>query len=157
AQVRPARVIGTVSDSSGAAVGRATVILSTFDGRTEAITTSSDAGAYVFTGLRTGSYVLQVFAVGFGPSRLTNAQLEGGSELRQDVTLDIGYSRDSVAALPPTAEPPSAVDMLSPEVTLSRSTPADPTRLRLSENLSSRNLMVQPEPVYPEPARQARI
>src|SRR5262245_21004498 len=79
AQVRPARVIGTVSDSSGAAVGRATVILSTSDGRTEAITTSGDAGAYVFTGLRTGSYVLQVFAVGFGPSRMTNAQLEGGT------------------------------------------------------------------------------
>ena len=156
-QVRPSRLSGMVSDASGAAVARATVILSTSDGRTDAITTSSGTGAYVFTGLRTGSYILQVFAVGFGPSRMTAAQIEEGTDLKQDLTMDIGYARDSAAAPPLVAQPPSAAAMLSPEVTLSRSTPPDPTRLRLSENLSSRNLIVRPEPVYPELARQARI
>jgi TonB family protein len=153
----PSTITGTVSDASGTAVGRATVVLSTAEGRTEAITTGSAAGAYMFTGLQAGSYTLQVFAVGFGPSRMTTVQLEGGNDLKQNLTMDIGFARDSAAAPPPITEPPSAAAMLSPEVNLSRSTPADPTRLRLSENLSSRNLIVHPEPVYPELARQARI
>ena len=156
-QAAPARINGTVADASGTAVGRATVILSTAEGRTEAVTTGSATGAYMFTGLQAGSYILQVFAVGFGASRITTVHLEGGKDLKQDLTMDIGYARDGVAEVPATAEPPSSAAMLSPEVTLSRSTPADPTRLRLSENLSSRNLIVHPEPVYPELARQARI
>src|SRR4030095_15335119 len=107
-QAPPSRITGTVSDASGTAVGRATVILSTADGRTEAITTGSSAGAYMFTGLQTGSYILQVFAVGFGPARMTTVQLEAGTELKQDLTMDIGYARDGVGALPPMAEQPSA-------------------------------------------------
>jgi TonB family protein len=150
-QAPPSRLTGTVSDASGTAVGRATVILSKAEGRTEAITTSSGAAAYLFTGLQPGSYTLQVFAVGFGPSRMTTVQLEAGKDLKQDVTMDIGYVQDSVAV------PPPAPAMRPTTVTLSRTTPGDPFRPRLSEEGSSLSLIVKPEPNYPELAKQARI
>jgi TonB family protein len=150
-QAPPSRLTGTVSDASGTAVGRATVILSKVEGRTEAITTSSAAGAYMFTGLQTGSYALQVFAVGFGPSRMTTVQLEDGKELKRDLTLDIGYVQDSIATMSP------APTMRQPTVSPSRFTPGDPFRPRLSEEGSSPNLIVKPEPAYPGLAKQARI
>jgi TonB family protein len=152
-QAPPSRLTGTVSDASGTAVGRATVILSKAAGRTEAIATSSGAGAYLFAGLQAGSYTLQVFAVGFGPSRMTTVQLEGGKDLKQDLTMDIGYVQDSTSA-PATAPAPV---MRPPTVSLSRPTPGDPFRPRLSEEGSSQNLTVKPEPAYPELAKQARI
>ncbi len=112
AQAPASRLTGTISDASGTAVGRSTIILSTTEGRTEAITTGSAAGTYVFSGLQTGSYILQVFAVGFGPSRMANAQVEEGTELKQDLTMDIGYAQDSV---PVTASPSETVRCTSPK------------------------------------------
>src|SRR5262245_59124964 len=150
-QAPPSRLTGTVSDASGTAVGRATVILSKAEGRTEAITTSSAAGAYMLTGLQTGSYAVQVFAVGFGPSRMTTVQLQDGKDLKQDLTMDIGYVQDNIAAALPA--PAMRQATLSP----SRSTRGDPFRPRLSEEGSSPNLIVKPEPAYPELAKQARI
>src|SRR5262245_25654138 len=149
----PSRLTGTVSDASGTAVGRATVILSTADGRTEAVAIGSVTGAYAFNGLQTGSYTLQVFAVGFGPSRMTTVQLAAGKDLKQDLTMDIGYVRE--AAAPPVT--PSAAAMIQPGVSLSRLTPGDPFRPRLSEEGSSQNLIAKPEPAYPALAKQARI
>ena len=47
--------------------------------------------------------------------------------------------------------------MIRPAVSLSRGTPSNPFRPRLTEEASSPSLIVKPEPVYPETARQARI
>ena len=149
-QTPASRLTGMVSDASGTAVSRATVILTTAEGRTEAIATGSADGAYTFTGLQTGSYVVQVFAVGFGPSRMTTVQLDNGKDLKQDLTMDIGYVRDNAPA-------PPVPTMFRPTISLSRNTPGDPFRPRLTEEASSPSLLVKPEPVYPEPAKQARI
>ena len=108
AQVVTAGLTGGVADSSGAAVPSATVIVSTPDGRTEVTTTTNANGRFGFTSLPAGMHVIQVFAQGFGASRITNVELKAGRQTVQDVRMDIGFmavERAQPAASRPKADP----------------------------------------------------
>ena len=91
AQVPTSGLSGKVSDASGAAVRSATVVISTPDGKTEVTGTTNAAGRFAFTNLPAGMHVIQVFASGFGPSRITNVELKAGQPTVEDVTMDIGF------------------------------------------------------------------
>jgi TonB family protein len=101
-------VAGTVLDSAGAAVRSATVIISTAAGQTEVTTTTNAGGRYGFTNLPAGVHVIQVFATGFGPSRITNIELKAGQLLVQDVRMDIGFVATQEST--PEATRPKAVN-----------------------------------------------
>jgi len=98
---------GKVSDASGAAVRSATVVISTPDGKTEVTGTTNATGRYAFTNLPAGMHVIQVFATGFGPSRITNVELKAGQPTMQDVTMDIGFV--AVEEAKPAASRPAPV------------------------------------------------
>jgi len=83
------QIVGKVSNTSGETVSRATVIVSTPDGRTQGIAITDSQGAFVFSGIPAGTYILQVFGNGFGPSVRTSIQLPKEQNVRHDVTLDI--------------------------------------------------------------------
>jgi hypothetical protein len=85
-------MVGTVSDNAGQTIAGATVIALTPEGRTQATTTTNSAGAFVFSGLSAGNYVLQVFAAGFGPSRMITVTLGTGQNVTQDIRMDIGFA-----------------------------------------------------------------
>src|SRR5262245_49441883 len=106
-QVSTSGLSGRVSDSSGAVVRSATVVLSTPDGKTEVTGTTNAAGRFAFTNLTAGMHVIQVFATGFGASRITNVELKGGQQTVQDVTMDIGFV--AVEEAKPAAERPRTV------------------------------------------------
>lgn len=89
AQNSSGQLVGTVSNIAGEIVPRATVNLSTSDGRTQGIAITDSAGRFVFAGIPEGTYVLQVFGNGFGPSPRTNIELRADRNVMQDVTLDI--------------------------------------------------------------------
>ena len=100
-------LFGKVSDASGAAVRSATVVISTPDGKTEVTGTTNATGRYAFTNLPAGMHVIQVFATGFGPSRITNIELKWGQPTVQDVTMDIGFV--AIEEAKPAASRPAPV------------------------------------------------
>src|SRR5262249_20751164 len=95
AQDSSEQIVGKVSNTSGETVSRETVIVSTPDGRTQGIAITDSQGAFVFSGIPAGTYILQVFGNGFGPSLRTTIELRKEQNVRQDVTLDI-VSKNSV-------------------------------------------------------------
>src|SRR5262245_21439566 len=59
------QIVGNVSNAIGETVSRATVIVSTLDGNTQGIAITDSQGAFVFSGIPSGTYVVQVFGNGF--------------------------------------------------------------------------------------------
>jgi Carboxypeptidase regulatory-like domain/Secretin and TonB N terminus short domain len=95
AQDSSGQIVGRVSNTAGETVSRATVIVSAPNGRTHGIAITDSQGAFGFSGIPAGTYVLQVFGNGFGPSLRTTIELRKEQNVRQDVTLDI-VSKDPV-------------------------------------------------------------
>ena len=89
AQNASGQVVGTVSNTAGEKVSRATVILSARDGRTLGIAVTDVHGRFALSRIPAGSYVLQVFGNGFGPSLRTSIEVGNEQNVTQDVTLDL--------------------------------------------------------------------
>ena len=122
------RISGTVSDSAGAKIANATVIVSTPDGRTEMTGTTTATGGYSFAGLSEGQHVVQVFATGFGASRMLNVAVKNGANAQQDVRMDIGFVRTPEGTQPRTVA-------VAPKVIVSPS----PLRPEIVKNISTRD------------------
>src|SRR5579863_5581871 len=65
AQVESGQIAGTVTDQSGAAVPRATVMVRNLASNGQRSAQSSDTGAYVLVGLEPGTYSVTVRAADF--------------------------------------------------------------------------------------------
>src|SRR5277367_5590161 len=65
AQSTTGTVLGSVKDASGAAISGATVKLSNTGTNSVRTTTSNDAGGFQIPNLESGSYRLEIIAVGF--------------------------------------------------------------------------------------------
>ena len=156
-QGSPARLIGRVVDTSGTAIRGATVILSRPGGETVAITTTTGNGDYALPALPPADYLIQGFAVGFGPSRLSPLNLESGKDAKQDISMDIGFARNApmptgrIGVLAGVA--PGGVRGASGIATAAD----NPSRLRIGGNEATGNLIRQSEPEYPPLAKQARV
>ncbi len=83
-------ISGVVTDSSGAAVPRATATVKNLDTAVTRSVTTNDVGAYAFLALPVGRYELSVSASGFGTFQRTDIVLNTNDELRFDVILKIG-------------------------------------------------------------------
>jgi hypothetical protein len=90
------RVVGSVQDPSGAAIAAARVKIIneatgiSFEGLT------SDGGNYQFESVQIGSYTLEVEAQGFKKYVTRNNQLQVGSPMTINVTLEVGTVADSI-------------------------------------------------------------
>src|SRR5689334_16994547 len=89
-------VNGSVTDSSGAVVSDATVILTDKTTGTALTTTSNEAGRYVFVNVTPGNYDLTVSKTGFRQARIGNQKVSVGMELTLNVKLELGTMSQTV-------------------------------------------------------------
>jgi Carboxypeptidase regulatory-like domain len=89
-------VQGTVQDSSGAVVPRATVTITDVATQVSHTTRTDSAGVYVFPGLITGTYSLAVVTQGFETYEQTNIVLEIGSSIAINPVLKVGKTETKV-------------------------------------------------------------
>jgi hypothetical protein len=95
-QTTAGRVLGTVSDQSGAAVAGARVLVTdTQRGESRTLTTD-DSGGYVAPELLPGNYKIQVGAKGFKTTERPNVVVEVATDLRVDFTLQTGQVSETV-------------------------------------------------------------
>ncbi len=90
AQTTAGRILGTVSDQTGAAVGGATVVVTDVQRGTSRTLTTDDFGEYVAPQLLPGNYKIHVEAKGFKASERPNIGVEVATDVRADFTLQPG-------------------------------------------------------------------
>src|SRR5579859_4438499 len=96
AQTFRGTILGSVTDSSGAAVPGATVTIKNMDtGLVRTVTTSED-GSYSAPELPIGTYSATVEKAGFKSGVVTGLKVEVSSERRADVTLQPGQLAQTV-------------------------------------------------------------
>jgi hypothetical protein len=90
------RIVGTITDASGAAVGGAQVRLTNEATQVTREVTADKEGYYVADALPVGSYAVSVEVKGFKVSRQTGNVLVAGGHLTVDLTLEIGAATEIV-------------------------------------------------------------
>jgi Carboxypeptidase regulatory-like domain len=90
------RVLGSVTDLSGASVAGATVTVTDLQRGTTRILTTDGAGAYVAPDLTPGNYKIHVEARGFKSAERPNVSLEVGTDVRGDFVLQPGQVNETV-------------------------------------------------------------
>jgi len=96
AQFETASVVGTVRDSSGAAVPDATVTLTNLETGVSVERTSDAQGLYEFFNVRIGRYVVTADKAGFSVAVVDNVQVTVGARLRVDVSMAVGQVSETV-------------------------------------------------------------
>src|ERR1700687_4666196 len=90
AQTFRGTILGTVTDSSGAAIaGAAVAVKNVNTGLSRTVSTSED-GTYSLPELPTGTYAVTVEKAGFKQGVVSGLQVEVSSQLRADVALQTG-------------------------------------------------------------------
>src|SRR4030088_2171844 len=90
------RILGSVSDQSGAAVAGAAVVVADIQrGTTRAVATDA-AGDYVVTELQPGIYKVRAEAKGFKTVERVNIVVEVAQDLRVDISLPTGQVSETV-------------------------------------------------------------
>ncbi len=92
-------ISGTVTDASGAVVGKATVTTTNTDTRIRQTTTTDDRGFYSFASLPVGYYDLDVESASFRPYHRTSVIVDTNSALTIDAVLQVGQSSDTVTVV----------------------------------------------------------
>lgn len=90
-------ISGTVRDSSGAVVSKATVAVTNTGTGLAQTASSDDRGAYSFLNLPVGHYDLTVTVTGFKPYKLSDVVVDVNNALLIDPILEIGEKIDMVA------------------------------------------------------------
>ena len=89
-------IVGTVTDSTGAVVPNARIIITNVGTQEKRQVTSGAAGEYAFSLLQPGSYTLIADAQGFKAYKLSPFNVGGGDRVRVDVPLQLGASSETV-------------------------------------------------------------
>jgi hypothetical protein len=88
-QTASGRIVGTITDPSGAEVGSATVtVTNTKTGQERAATTDSN-GFYVITQLEPSNYSIKASHAGFSDAEFTGLTLPVGQEITQNIALPV--------------------------------------------------------------------
>ncbi len=96
AQTNTGRILGSVTDQTGAAVTGASVTITDTQRGTSRPLTTDQAGAYVAPELLPGNYKVRVEAKGFKSVERTNILLEVAKDARIDVALEPGQVAETV-------------------------------------------------------------
>ena len=95
---------GTVTDSSGALVAKATVTVLDLATNTPRTTTTNPNGEYQMFGLRSGTYKVSVTAPGMSTADITGVVLNGSDVVSADAVLKVSSGHESIVV---TAEAPT--------------------------------------------------
>jgi len=87
---------GSVTDPSGAAVTKASVQITTPDGKV-LTTTTSGTGSYEVKGLGAGKYGIKVAATGFADYEVDGIEVGPGQSQKMDVALSIAIQQENVS------------------------------------------------------------
>jgi hypothetical protein len=91
-----ASITGTVTDSSGAAVSNASVVVANAEKGINRTTTTNDTGDFLVAGLPVGTVDLTVTAQGFKKFQAVGVVLRVGQKARVDVPLQVGATTTEV-------------------------------------------------------------
>jgi len=84
------RILGTLTDQSGAAVGGATVAVTDVQRGTTRTVSTDETGSYAVADLPPGTYKIRIEAKGFKAVERPNVQIEVASDVRADFSLQPG-------------------------------------------------------------------
>ena len=90
------RILGTVTDKSGAAVAGAKVVITDIQRGTSRTLTSDESGAYSAPDLQPGTYKIHVEAKGFKATERPSVAIEVATDVRADFTLQPGQVSETV-------------------------------------------------------------
>ncbi len=96
AQVNFGRILGSVTDPSGAAVAGATVTVTNVATNVSRTLTTDSDGAYVAAALPPGTYSVRASATGFKTAEHQGALVEVGRDMRVDAALELGATTQTV-------------------------------------------------------------
>jgi outer membrane receptor protein involved in Fe transport len=96
AQSERGTISGSVKDPSGAVVAGAKVVVSNSATNVAANAVTSDSGDFTVPSLPAGAYVVRVEKEGFRPAVVTGVTVNAASDVRADVTLEIGTTSTAV-------------------------------------------------------------
>jgi Carboxypeptidase regulatory-like domain/TonB dependent receptor len=98
-QTYTGRILGTVTDASGAVVPGATVVVTDVQRGVSRTLTTDQAGEYVAPDLQPGVYKVRVTAKGFKTVERVNVPLEVAKDLRIDVPLQTGEISQTIEVM----------------------------------------------------------
>jgi hypothetical protein len=96
AQSTAGRMLGTVTDQSGAAVSGATVVVTDVQRGASRTLTTDDSGDYVAPDLQPGTYKIRVESKGFKTAERPNVVIEVATDVRADFSLQPGQVSETV-------------------------------------------------------------
>lgn len=109
AQSNNSVVEGTVEDKTHYVVTGSEVTLVNRDTGARSVTTTNEAGAYVFPSVAPGTYTLQVSKKGFKSHSISDLRVAVSQRVTKDVVLEVGSTSESV-----TVEVDGSVALLEP-------------------------------------------
>jgi hypothetical protein len=96
AQINTGRIIGTVTDQSGATAAGASVVVTDLQRGITRTLTTTNAGEYVAPDLQPGVYSVRVESKGFKTTEQTGVSVEVGSDARVDFILQPGQATETI-------------------------------------------------------------
>jgi Carboxypeptidase regulatory-like domain len=96
AQSTAGRILGTVTDQSGAAVAAATVVVTDVQRGISRTLTTDDSGDYAAPDLQPGTYKIRVEAKGFKTTERPTVSVEVATDVRADFALQPGQVSETV-------------------------------------------------------------
>jgi hypothetical protein len=90
------RILGTVTDQSGAVIPGVTVTIRDVDRGTARTIITDEAGVYNAPNLLPGTYTIRVELTGFATVERTNMRLDVGQDMRVDVSLKPGQQSEVI-------------------------------------------------------------
>jgi hypothetical protein len=97
AQINTGKIVGTVTDSRGAAISHAVVRAENQDTGVATTTETQDTGSYLINFLIPGRYTLEVQANGFEISVQKDLEVTAGNTAHLDATLQVGQVKQTIA------------------------------------------------------------
>jgi hypothetical protein len=96
AQSTAGRILGTVTDQSGAAVSGATVVVNDVQRGVSRTLATDDSGEYVAADLQPGTYKIRVEFKGFKTAERPNVVIEVATDVRADFSMQTGQVSETV-------------------------------------------------------------
>src|ERR1035437_6078859 len=96
AQVVTSDILGTVTDPSGAVVPHAKIVITNTGTHETHELTAGASGEYILTAMPSGHYSITVTASGFKTAKVKDVKLDAGSRLRQDFSMALGETSQTV-------------------------------------------------------------
>jgi len=138
---------GTIHDPSATGVRNATVTLTDHKSNTVVMTVADANGKFTLNPLPAGEYEMKVVKRGFETHRTPQVMLEAGSDLSQNITLEVAAILEEVDVVPA-----GTVKALP-----GTESGGQPSRLRLGGEVQASKLLHKVMPVYPASAKAAGV